>query len=80
MNNNPKFRSRQDAARYVREKYGVRCSPQLLAKLACLGGGPTYRKANGAQALYLDADLDAWAEARISGPRASTSDAGQQAA
>jgi hypothetical protein len=36
------------------------------------GGGPIYRKA-GKTPLYTADDLDAWAEARMSTPRKSTS-------
>jgi len=44
-----------------------------LAKLACLGGGPEFRKA-GPAALYEPAALDAWALGKIGGPQKSTSD------
>jgi hypothetical protein len=70
--NIPRYRRRADAAPYVRETWGMPCSQAWLAKLAVVGGGPTFRKA-GRFPIYLDSDLDIWAEARISSPRSSTS-------
>jgi hypothetical protein len=70
--NIPRYRRRADAARYVRETWGMPCSLAWLAKLAVVGGGPIFRKA-GRFPIYLDSDLDIWAEARISSPRNSTS-------
>jgi hypothetical protein len=64
---------RKDAAQYLKSKYGYG-SARTLAKLACLGGGPIFRKV-GRFILYTAADLDAWALSKISGPLASTSDA-----
>jgi hypothetical protein len=64
---------RSNAARYIREKYGMPCSVAWLAKLACLGGGPVYRLA-GRFPVYAVEDLDVWALARLSAPRRSTSD------
>jgi hypothetical protein len=69
----PCYRRRVDAAEYVREKWGLPCSPAWLAKLAVVGGGPTYQKA-GRTPLYTDENLDAWAESRLSPPMRSTSD------
>lgn len=65
------FMRRKDAAQYLRDKFGVG-SPATLAKLATLGGGPTYRK-NGKIPLYLADDLDAWALAKIGPAQTSTS-------
>jgi hypothetical protein len=70
--NAPRYRRRADAARYVRETWGMPCSQAWLAKLAVVGGGPIFRKA-GRFPIYLDSDLDIWAEARISSPRNATS-------
>ena len=64
---------RQAAAEYLRTRWGVPCSPKTLAKLACVGGGPVYRRF-GRIPLYLIADLDAYAEAKISKPVQSTSE------
>ena len=64
---------RADAARYVRETWGLPCSPKWLAKLAVVGGGPIFRKA-GRFPIYTPADLDAWAETRIGDPIRTTSE------
>ena len=48
---------RDDAAKYLKETFGFRCSTQWLAKLACIGGGPPYRLANRTP-LYSVTDLD----------------------
>lgn len=63
---------RRDAARYVTETSGMPCSPNWLAKLAVVGGGPLYRKA-GRYPLYDTEDLDDWIESRLSTPRRTTS-------
>lgn len=75
MIESPRYLQRTEAARHVRESWGLPCSPRWLAKLAVVGGGPVYRKA-GKTPLYAPADLDQWAQARIGGPRRSTSDGG----
>jgi hypothetical protein len=72
---NPQFLRRRAAAEYLKSRYGF-CSERTLAKLACLGGGPQFRRA-GSIVLYEPDALDRWALAKISDPLASTS---QQAA
>ena len=69
----PKYFIRIHAACYVRETWGLPCSPRWLAKLAVIGGGPIYRKA-GKTPLYAPGDLDDWAQARIGAPQRSSSD------
>lgn len=69
----PLYLRREEAARYVRENWGVPCARATLAKLAVVGGGPVYRKV-GRTPIYAPADLDAWARSRIGRPRNSTSD------
>jgi len=64
---------RKQAAQFLTDR-GYRTAPATLAKLACLGGGPVFRSF-GRKPLYLAADPIAWAEARTSGPRRSTSEA-----
>jgi hypothetical protein len=64
---------RRAAAEYLREKRGIPCSEKTLAKLACIGGGPLYRRF-GRIPLYLIADLDTYAEAKLSKPIRSTSE------
>jgi hypothetical protein len=67
------FLRRQAAAEYLRTRWGVPCSPKTLAKLACIGGGPAYRL-YGRIPLYTHADLDAYAEGKLSKPVRSTSE------
>ena len=69
---NSHYLRRAAAAKYVKEYWGLPCSAKWLAKLAVVGGGPTYRKA-GRFPLYKAADLDQWVEQRIGPPRRSTS-------
>ena len=64
---------RAEAARYIRETYGIPCTPATLAKYACLNGGPMYRKA-GKFPIYARDDLDAWASRRLSKLVRSTSE------
>jgi hypothetical protein len=65
---------RREASAFLTDR-GYRTAPATLAKLACLGGGPSFRSF-GRRPLYEPADLLAWAAARSSGPRRSTSDKG----
>ena len=56
--------TRAKASNYLLDKYGILRSPATLAKLASIGGGPTFQKV-GRFPMYLIADLDAWASALI---------------
>lgn len=67
-----KFLRRPAAGDYLKEKYGFG-SKRTLDKLACIGGGPEFRKA-GTIVLYELEKLDEWALARIGRPQQSTSD------
>ena len=64
---------RKDAAAYLQERCGA-YTAQTLAKLACIGGGPTYRKM-GRTPLYTIDDLEAWIASRMSGPIENTAQA-----
>jgi|SRR5215831_10014807 len=64
---------RKEAARYVQQTWGIPLSPQTMAKLAVVGGGPLFRKA-GRFPLYEIDDLDAWARLKLGPKRRSTSD------
>lgn len=77
--NGDRLRGRADAATYLRDRYGIRCSRQTLAKYACVGGGPSYRLI-GRTPVYPETGLDAWALARLSKPYRSTSEYRNQAA
>lgn len=67
-----KYLRRDAAAAYLKQHYGFGARA-TLAKLATLGGGPVYSLA-GRIPLYKQADLDAWAQAKIGAPMRSTSD------
>lgn len=70
---------RDEASAYIRDQYRLPCSQKYLAKLAVVGGGPLFRKASRFP-IYDKADLDSWAQARISGKVRSTSELKQEAA
>lgn len=74
------FLSRQEAANYLREKYGSpgAVTAKTLAKLAHTGGGPVFHSF-GRKPAYTIHALDEWASSRCSGPRRSTSDVGEAA-
>jgi hypothetical protein len=64
---------RAEAARYIRENHGIPCSQATLAKYACIGAGPAFRKA-GKFPIYSRDDLDAWANQRLGKLVRSTSE------
>jgi hypothetical protein len=64
---------RVEAAHYVEENWGYPLSPRTLAKLACIGGGPTFRRASRFP-LYEVKDLDQWVRTKLTRPVRSTSE------
>ncbi len=54
------YMRRDAASQYLAGVWGIQRKPATLAKLACVGGGPSFVKA-GRFPLYRPADLDAWA-------------------
>ena len=72
MENRSERFTRREAAEYLRKKHRARCSVATLAKMASRGDGPPFRYF-GRFPLYETPDLDAWAEARLSGLVHSTS-------
>jgi hypothetical protein len=64
---------RAQAADYLTAR-GYKTARATLAKLACIGGGPTFHSF-GRKPLYRPADLLQWAIERTSPPRRSTSEA-----
>ena len=64
---------RAEAARYIRDAHGIPCSPATLAKYACIGSGPAFRKA-GKFPIYSRDDLDTWANQRLGELVRSTSE------
>jgi hypothetical protein len=69
----PRFMRRCEAAEYLVRTYGFG-RVKTLAKGVVTGDTPEYRKA-GRIVLYEQDALDAWALAKISAPRKSSSDA-----
>jgi hypothetical protein len=65
---------RRQAAAFLTAR-GYRTARATLAKLACIGGGPTF-ESFGRKPLYREADLLAWAREKKTGPSRSTSDPG----
>ena len=68
-----RYLTRQEAAIYLSQD-GLLVTKNTLQKFATVGGGPEYA-IFGNRALYTQQNLDAWAEARLSAPRRSTSEA-----
>jgi hypothetical protein len=68
--------NRDNAAKYLREKFGIRTSRQTLAKKAVTGDGPAYRKA-GRTPIYDLPELDRYARALIGPLQRSTSETGE---
>src|SRR4029077_15267102 len=64
---------RADAARYIRDTYGIPCVATTLAKYACIGNSPAFRKA-GKFPIYSRDDLEAWANQRLGKLVRSTSE------
>jgi hypothetical protein len=74
LDEGPHFLRRADAAKYIREKWGIPMAPRTLAKIACVSSdGPEMHYA-GRIPLYTPKSLDAWAVKKIGPPRYSTSD------
>lgn len=63
---------RNQAVEYIKSQWGLEFRPSTLAKLATIGGGPTFEHF-GRWPVYTAEDLDAWVEARLSAKKTSTS-------
>lgn len=70
----PRLR-RWEASDYLRIAHGITIAPATLAKMASIGGGPAYNKANRTP-LYPVEELDRWASARLGNLVHSTSEMG----
>ena len=68
-----RYLTRPEAASYL-SKSGLLITKNTLQKFATVGGGPNYA-IFGNRALYTVDNLNAWAEARLSKSRKSTSEA-----
>lgn len=64
-----RYLDRAESADYLTSR-GLRVTKGTLQKWATVGGGPKYRRF-GHRAVYLASDLDAWAERKLTEPRAT---------
>lgn len=69
-----KYLTRAEQAAYLTEKRGLPVTKLTLQKLASTGGGPRYA-IFGNKAVSTEPWLDEWADAKLSAPRHSTSEA-----
>jgi hypothetical protein len=60
--------TRKQASIYLLRRWQLRYEPGSLARLGTAGRGPVYHM-RGKMAFYALADLDAWAQAKITAPR-----------
>lgn len=67
-----KYLTRRQAASYLTRR-GCKTAYSTLQKLACVGGGPPYRR-SGNQSIYEPRHLDAYAKAKMGPLRLSTSE------
>ena len=67
-----RYYQRKEAAKYLTEELGLPTANSYLQKLATVGGGPVYQRF-GKYAVYTKDDLDAYAAAKLTAPRSSTS-------
>lgn len=68
-----RYYSRNEAADLIKSR-GLSITRNTLQKYATVGGGPVYRRF-GNRCVYLEQDLDAWIQEKLSAPRSSTSQA-----
>ena len=61
---------REEASAYLLETWDLSRTPKTLSKMACVGGGPPFRKATRFP-YYSTDDLDEWARSLL-GPRVSS--------
>lgn len=73
MSDIPRPLRRHEASTYLKQRWGIDRAPSTLAKLATLGGGPSFVRANRVP-LYPTELLDSWAQSILSPPLRSTSD------
>jgi hypothetical protein len=65
--------TRADASSYLRDRHGISRTAGTLAKLAVIGGGPSFRRVGSRGVIYDVTELDRWAESLLSEPLTSTS-------
>lgn len=67
-----RFLTRAEAAQYLTEQRGLPTAKTTLQKWVTTGCGPVHRRF-GKYAVYAVPDLDAWADKKLTAPRASSS-------
>jgi hypothetical protein len=60
--------TRKEASAYLFRRWQLSYEPGSLARLGTAGRGPAYHM-RGKWAFYAQADLDAWAQSKITAPR-----------
>lgn len=68
-----RYLRRRDAAAYLKQTWGLRCSEQTLANYATRGSGPEFQR-YGRDVVYHLPKLDDYARSRLSAPVRSTSE------
>jgi hypothetical protein len=74
LDNLPPRLSRKDASEYLNMKHGISRTAATLAKLACIGDGPVFRKVGSKTVAYDVMELDAWANVKLGEPLKHTSE------
>lgn len=74
LNALPPRLKRAEASTYLLVRHGISRTAGTLAKLACNGGGPAFRKAGAKVVVYDVEELDRWVAEIIGAPRRSTSE------
>lgn len=74
----PRYFRRNEAADYLKSTYAIQVSQSYLAKLAVIGGGPSFHKA-GRWPIYTREALDRWATNRLGQAVSSTAEYGEAA-
>jgi hypothetical protein len=64
LDNLPENLNRNAASQYLMQKHGISRRPKTLAKLACIGGGPKFRK-DGRFPVYPVTLLDEYAREQL---------------
>jgi hypothetical protein len=72
------YLTRSEAAKRIRDLFGIPCTASTLATKACDGSGPVYRLGGG-KALYSVADVDEWASEQLGPPIRRASEARRMA-
>jgi hypothetical protein len=67
------YRRTPGASEYLRDNWGIDRTPTTLDTMRCRGRGPRFFKA-GSSVVYLEDDLDAWAQELLGAPVSSTSE------